>query len=325
MNRQEKITERYYYLDVMRALGCLAVVLLHVSSKFTLETVGSFNYWFGIILDSTAQFAVPLFVMISGALFLNESYELTCQKLFAHIKKLLIFFFGWSFIFCLVFTVLKNLLFKNQITVESVLFAIISGPYHLWFIPMMIGIYLIIPLLRLWVTKANKKLVEYFLILGLIFTVIIPGIKTLLSYTTPEYLEIINAIDGLYFHYSSGYVIYFVLGWYLHTFEIKNKHIIYITGILGLILSIFGTYEFTVWKNDTSFFFNNFSITIFLYSASVFTYLKSKFFHVNTANKMVEQICNHSMGIYAMHIAVFPLFTYVLSIKNAAIAIPVEF
>ena len=316
---------RIYYLDALRALGCLAVVLLHVSSKFTLETVGSLNYWLGITFDGISQFAVPLFVMVSGALHLKETYDFSKRKLNSQIGKLVVFFFGWSAIYCLVFTVLKNYVFGNQISFYDILSALFSGPYHLWFIPMMVGLYLIVPLLRLWVKKENRKLVEYFLILTFLFNTLIPGAVSLLSYGFPQYSDVFAFADGLWFRYGTGYVMYFVLGWYLRTFEIVRKKLVYSAGIAGVFISVVGTYILTVWKNDTSFFFGNFSLGILSYSISIFTFVKSKFDNAGGVNRFVKLICDNSMGIYAMHTAVFPLFTYILRIGNAACAIPVEF
>ena len=63
----EKIQEkRCYYLDVLRVLACLAVIMIHSSASYLSVDVNSFGFWIGNIMDSLSRFAVPIFVMISA-------------------------------------------------------------------------------------------------------------------------------------------------------------------------------------------------------------------------------------------------------------------
>ena len=68
-------SHRIYYLDVLRTLACLSVILLHSSSKYAVKNWGAFDFWIGISFNSISRFCVIIFVMISGALLLDEKYK----------------------------------------------------------------------------------------------------------------------------------------------------------------------------------------------------------------------------------------------------------
>ena len=83
----QKITKnRIYYLDILRVIACLCVILIHSSSQYVVKEVGSLNFWTGNIIDGFSRVAVPIFVMISGALLLNKNYNYTEKKLIKHIR-----------------------------------------------------------------------------------------------------------------------------------------------------------------------------------------------------------------------------------------------
>ena len=64
---------RILYFDYLRILAMFAVMLLHVASQFWYTTPTNTTEWQVCnIYDSLARFGVPIFVMISGALFLGK-------------------------------------------------------------------------------------------------------------------------------------------------------------------------------------------------------------------------------------------------------------
>ena len=77
--------ERLLHFDLLRILACFSVIVLHAAAQF----------WYGLPIDSTDwlvvnsynavfRFGVPVFVAISGALFLAPSREVNMRKLFFH-------------------------------------------------------------------------------------------------------------------------------------------------------------------------------------------------------------------------------------------------
>lgn len=74
------ITERKNYLDVLRVIAIAAVIMIHVSASFVNFYNSSLDFALGNIFDSISRLAVPIFLMISGALMLNEEKEFNCKK-----------------------------------------------------------------------------------------------------------------------------------------------------------------------------------------------------------------------------------------------------
>ena len=315
--KQSKI----FYLDLLRAMACAIVVMFHSTGEY--GDVYSVDFWASNIFEAFARIGVPLFVMISGALMLNEDYEYTPRKLKKHVLKMVSFFVIWSAIYCVKFV------FNGELSVWGILADFIKGPYHLWFVPMIVGLYLILPLLRLWVKKENKKQVEYFLILSLLFASVLPNLIKHLSEVSSAF-EILNApLSNLGISYVLGYTGYFVFGWYLNSFEIKHKKVIFALGGFGVFVTFFGTGVLSVIKGTVYSLSDNFALGVILYAMGTFTLVKSRFenekYEDKNPHSFVNLICSHSLGIYAIHAAIVPLSSRYINLGTAFMQIPIQF
>lgn len=70
---ENKKKERIFYLDLLRAVAILAVIVCHVSGLYPNEIGGIFKPL--IRIDTVGYIGVPIFFMLSGALLLNREYE----------------------------------------------------------------------------------------------------------------------------------------------------------------------------------------------------------------------------------------------------------
>lgn len=320
-------TKRIAYFDVLRTIACVAVVMIHICDGYAEGEVGTLNFWVGNVLDSLSRIAVPIFVMISGALMLDEDYEFTAEKLKKHLVKMLVFFLTWSAFYALFFYVFNPLISSRPISIGSVIAAFIEGNYHLWFIYMITGLYLILPILRLFVKKCNKKYIEYFLLLSLIFTFLLPQIASVGMYFSPAFKVLHEVLNTLNLKFVGGYVTYFILGWYINNFGLKDKNTIYLLGIVGYIITVGGAFLFGALFKANAFFYNNLYLNVLACAVAVFLFVKSA---VKEKEKggVTAFIAKHSLGIYAIH-AFFLSIVFkalkVAGINNALIVIPVSF
>ena len=83
-----KSSSRVFYFDFLRSISCLAVVLIHASAFFV-NGATNISFHFSNFIDSLSRFSVPVFIMISGALMLDENYNYSHEKLISHIKRLI--------------------------------------------------------------------------------------------------------------------------------------------------------------------------------------------------------------------------------------------
>lgn len=309
-----KSHQRIWYFDVLRCAATLAVIILHVSAEnWYGQDVHStawqaFNMW-----DSLVRWSVPIFVMISGALFLSSDRDITIQNLFKkNILRIITAFIFWS----IVYAVYQKII-NPDLSLAAVCTEIISGHYHMWFLFMIVGLYLIVPLLR--PVMCNDNLVKYFLILAFLFNFGFSTIQNLAKYFIAEGSSastLWSIIDGnwknMNFHFTLGYVGYFVAGYYINKKDIppKQRKLIYFLSVLGFFSTIFISLFLAYKYNEPVGFYNYLSLNIFFEAIGVFIFCK--YHAANHSERVTEFIFNiskNSFGIYLVHPLLIEIFS----------------
>ncbi|WP_099361285.1 acyltransferase [Fredinandcohnia onubensis] len=285
---------RLLYLDWLRVFAAFGVVIIHVTAGY----VGVYNQeqglrWIvGNFFESLTRWAVPIFVMISGALLLRDQRELSFWEfLKKRASKVIIPFVGWSILFYLYGA------YKGYFPVslkQAIKYFINNGiTYHFWFFYMIIGIYLITPLLKLLVTHAKRHHLEYFLILWLYASVI--------TRLTEFFIGMKFSIE-LFF--VTDYVGYFLLGYYLYQFEITKRWrtLSYCGLIIGLVGTFALTYVYTINGEGgiNDFWYSYFSPTVLLCAIGLFILFKYQF-NKKSLPFLFKEINRASLGIYIIH------------------------
>lgn len=181
MEEQKRIEEKQYsedtdtriiYLDYLRVLATFAVIILHISAtKWYDSQVHSLEWQAYNLYDSLVRWAVPVFVMISGTLFLQKEIGIKVI-LKKYILRLLIAYVVWSFIYAMAYPVANAVLKGKHMQVWTIMQKVFPAPYHMWYIPMIIGLYLIIPLLKQMIS--SEYMMRIFLKLSIIFAFVLP-------------------------------------------------------------------------------------------------------------------------------------------------------
>lgn len=194
------IKERNISYDIIRVIACLFIIINH-SPIFN-------DYSNGIFLSSISYFTVPgigLFFMISGALLLPMNMDI--KSFFKkRLTKIVFPALFWS-----LFYIVANVVIKNQpISFREIISIPFSaqGTSVLWFIYTLLGLYLLVPILSRWLCSASKKELEFYLGLW--------GVS--LCYPFLKYLVVVNSSNTGLLYYFSGFVGYFVLGYYMKTY-----------------------------------------------------------------------------------------------------------
>ena len=139
--RSEIRDQRKTYIDFLRIIAAFSVIFFHISNQDELTTDVNLLKIFHIF-ETRLYVGVPLFVMISGVLFLNPERNYNIKKLYGkHIKRMSIAFLLWS-----PFYALTSCAFKST-ELKDILTRIVTGHVHLWFLFMIIGLYMIVPFL----------------------------------------------------------------------------------------------------------------------------------------------------------------------------------
>lgn len=301
----QKTKERIPYLDVLRVWAAFAVILLHTSSyKWSSAEVSSLAWQTFNFFDSAARWCVPCFVMISGALFLKSEYDF--RKLFGkNILRLAAAFAFWTVIYALVEWRQGRVDLKG-----AILSAIdIERHYHLWFLLMIIGLYLIVPFLKKIVE--SETLTIYFLALSILFTILIPtGIQIVTLFSTSLGTAMKALTANMQYHFTLGFVGYFVGGYVLAEKEIspRLRKMIYALGVLGFAATVLLTAFVSLHQKEaTTLFYNNHSINVMLESVGVFVfarYVIGKRRMSKRFRKAAAALSKYTLGAYLVHIMV---------------------
>ena len=306
---------RIISFDVLRIIAAFAVVILHVTSQ-RLVTSFPLNEWeIRNVYDSFVRWCVPVFVMISGALFLNQGRTVSIGRLYKkNILHLVFIFFAWSFIYAL-----YSAIVKSDYNVYHIICRILEGPVHFWFLKMLIGLYVAIPILRM-ITQ-NKRSEEYFLIVAIVTAFIIPMLFTFVGLINESYEQFALYHYNAYgIRIASGYVGYFVLGHYLFTYRlsVSVKKSIYMMGLLSVLSVIFLTHWYCHHINESSeVFYDN--LNVFTLIESIAVYLAIIELKIPTKyHSLVIRLSNLSLGVYLSHFLVLMLFYNFLGIDSGS-------
>ena len=145
---------REVWVDWLRVTACFLVMMVHSSEPFYLGGEGTliltaYDTFWASFFDSFARACVPLFLVASSYLQFPLHYS-TGEFLRRRAGRILVPFAIWTVAYALVWgegwKSFKCLLLN---------FNYIAG--HLWFVYMLLGIYLIMPLLSPWAEKVGKK------------------------------------------------------------------------------------------------------------------------------------------------------------------------
>lgn len=221
--------KREIWIDWMRVAACFMVILVHSTEPFYLGGDGSLilnqaDAFWSSFFDSFVRACVPLFVVASS--YLQFPLHYSAGEFFRRrTVRVLIPFVVWLLVYAFVWgepaSNLKNLLLNFNYS---------AG--HLWFVYMLIGVYLIMPLLSPWAEKVGKKELQVYLGIWL-FTTFIPLIR---DWVSSEPLAFAYGPTGIprqalyplwgeaswngygLFYYMSGFIGYLLLGLYFRKF-----------------------------------------------------------------------------------------------------------
>lgn len=304
--KEGKASNRMVYLDVLRILAAFSVVMLHSAAQFWYALdVRSTEWLIANSYDAVFRFGVPVFVMISGALFLNPQYTVDIKHLYKHnILRLVIIYIVWSTIYGLFDCFwLEDI---HTLGLKDILREIIEGRYHLWFLPMLVGIYILLPILKRWLECAPQKHVQYFLVLFLVLKV---GAETLRAITVSD--EIHSILDLAKVDLVCGYMGYFVWGYYLAHVEIgaKLRKWIYLSFVPALLCNVVLSCLLTrrIGRNVAPIY-DSFGIFTFLISTALFLLCRNaKCSFSEKTGRIVAEIGAGTMGVYLLHIGIMEI------------------
>ena len=322
--------EHVVWLDVVRFIAMFTVVCCHCTDPFnfypgpTPDNIADIKLW-GAIYGALLRPCVPLFVMITGALLLPVSGDASVfyKK---RIPRVLWPFLIWSILYNL-FPWITGLLGLNpsvildffpysgeEVTRQSFTLSldyIAQIPFnfsivdvHMWYIYLLIGLYLYLPIFSAWVEKASDKAKLWFLAVW--------GVTLLLPYYNEFVAQYVwgtcswNEFGMLY--YFAGFNGYLLLGHYLRNLDWSIGKTLAI-GIpmfaIGYVVTFVGFRHITALPEFTDemleLFFTYCSLNVVMMTIPVFMLAKKANFRSETMRKALANLTVCGFGIYMVH------------------------
>lgn len=304
--------KRNLALDLARILAIALVVMIHTTMVFTVFDRCTSSYIIGNIFDSVARAGVPLFLMVSGALMLDETKEVTTSSIKKKIVGIAVLFYIWSFLYAVLYLV-KDVITNSGMHIGSYLKTFIFGDFHMWFLFVIAGLYAITPILRRITTKDNGKMCLYLIGLSLLFVFTEP--LFLLFKDHSSIIALLYAYIS-YFKLSAvgAYAAYYITGWYIFNIGIKHKKCLYAISIISLAVTII----LVQLTGNYSVVFSNEGLNIFLYSVGLFTLITDKFNRTHNS-KLITSLSLLSFGVYMIHPVALLAFDFVIPLKSITV------
>ena len=293
-------------LDILRLLAMLAVIWVHVGGMETdsLPTSDPNCQWL-IFLKSIMTWEIPVYVMISGRFFLDPDRQMPFSKILKAIGRLVIVFIVWNVVYQAYYIPMGSYAGLNW---KGILSQALIGPYHFWYLYMIVGLYLITPFLRK--IAEDKRLAEYFIGLFFLFT-LLTKYAVVLPFVGPTLDSMLGSMN---MKFVLGYSGYYVLGYYLRKFPLSDKRerVLYVCGtVLLLLVAAANTFCSVREGAYTERFAGYTNPNTIIVAAAIYTLFTKRISNVQfseKATKLISKLSEYSFGVYLIHALLLDVF-----------------
>lgn len=303
--------KRIIYFDILNILACISVIALHCNGCFW--SFSYERYWVtSVIIESVCYWAVPIFIMLSGANLIDYREKYDTKTFFEkRIKRTVIPFIFWSLFGILVYRGIGQFIhIKDTFTLITNTKIV---PIY-WFFPIIFSAYLSIPVINAIPQAKRKQVFEYMIAIGFMTISFLPFFCKFIG---------IDFNESLSFPITGGYILYVILGYYFSHFDISQKCriIIYSMGVLGLILHAGGTYFLSINQGSINQLLKGYlNFPTIFYSTAIFIGFRYHHWEMDIkCKRILKKISSASLGIYLIHIYFVDKLPIILHFSNKAL------
>lgn len=275
--------QRDYRLDLLRVIAISMIVLMHSPNPDSNNPS-----FFSASMSYVTASGLVLFFMISGSLLLGTKLS-AIEFIKRRFSKILYPTLFWTVAYLMVSYLAQPT--EGTIIIRKIVSIPFSAQGHgvLWFIYTLAGLYLLAPILSRWLRSATKKEIEFYLSLWVLT----------LAYPYLDFVVDLNESETGILYYFTGYVGYFILGYYL-----KNHYRYRLWQVLAAF-SISVLIPVTLYSTGTEFDFNSMLGYLSLPVASMaFCWYVLVMRTPNKRIAFIGQASKLSFGVYFVHILI---------------------
>ena len=297
-------TSRNYPLDVLRVLACLLVIWQHASEHYYIMYDGHLSHESSTtiiaFLNSLSRCSVPLFVMISGYFLLPMKDSATL-----FLRKRLTRILGPFIVWCVGYAIYYVFYWHHSLGQCLRNIAHIPVNYgtevgHLWYVYMLLGLYLLVPVLSPWLRQCSRHQLQGYLGLW--------GLTTLLPYVHLLFPEVLgecfwNQSPMLY--YYNGFVGYLLLGHYARRYGLPAalpSLALLLVGYAVTCLVFYLRIDGATWASEAELSWEFCSANVAMMAVGIFSLVQR--LSVKREHRLLTDIALTSYAIYLAHIIV---------------------
>lgn len=305
MEQINKITKnRVAYLDTLRVVACLMVVLVH--SPVPHPELGEAPIYGAI--SYLCSPCIGLFLMVSGALLLPQNLGVK-QFVSRRFTRILFPLVVWSIIYIFIDAIDNN---KTIVDIFTNILHIVFGPtakfVQSWYLYVLLGLYLFIPIFNAWIKENDRCHSLYFILLWCV-SLCVPYLKALYigGCITPPYM-------------FTGYFGYIVLGYYLHKYPIKMTSLktfiimsISLVILSGIIPAVIYLANIPGYDTNSNIIYNYLSLSTVMMCVFIYTFIQNFNPKSCAFQKIMAHLSPLTFGIFLVNYAIiyyifFPYF-----------------
>lgn len=307
--------KRYLAYDVIRIVALFMIVMVHVSAYIVISfpDTDKIEWMVGNIFNGISRAGVPLFILLSGALLLNENKPIDTKKFYKkNLLTMILLTVGWMTIYGLFYAVFLPLMEGNPVRMMDFWGFIIrfqgSEYPHLWYMLMVIGMYLMIPILRLFVKRENKTY-----ILGLIIAAVIIqfGVRTADIFTVNCDMTVSTFFAKFHLEPLTGFTGLLLIGWYLNEYTLKSqtRKLLYVLGFVSVVVSTLVVYRnINEIPQIRDYMYSELSLMALIYGSALFAVIQSICGKKHTQSQLTATMSDSTFGVYLFHVVILEIF-----------------
>lgn len=297
---------RIFFLDWLRIFATVSVIFIHAGAMLMHSGGNESDVNLYEYVSRCTNYAVPVFLLISGALLLNPQKELGYRRIFIkYVSRIIRILLLFGLPMCMLetyvlhhdWTLLKTFLVSSQNVITGNCWS------HMWYLYMLVGIYALTPLFKAFIQNSQRKELQYLLCVLFIMGVI-PYIKYLCNGLVESYITL------------PIYLFLYVFGYYLR-YHVPASNVVCFISVV-IVLAYLLQLAFCV-SNSVGPYLGYDPQTLTIASA-LFLLAKR---YVNVPNRLVELLSVNCLGIYITHAVFLNVFFKVLHVDTLLSSFPI--
>lgn len=276
-------------LDIMTIIASFLVVLAHQASQVDARSI----YVYRIISEA----AVPLFIMKSGTLLLSNSKRIDYSYVRKRITKFALIITFWGLFYNLLCNALIDGISYSTVwkSIVAVVTADTAYNYQFWYLYMLLGLYIISPVIKKFTDNAGKKDFLYVITIFAIIGFIVPFICGIYDVDSQS-IWVVKWLSP----FSAYWLLYYLLGTYLDRYPLNKRQcnvLFLLTLLLGALtllkcLGESSQERIGIWLNYSSPF-------TLAYAVALFSLIYGK--KALHTEKEISSLAKYSLGVYILH------------------------